>query len=185
MEKGTTVGQIYEATRKLKDAGIRVGFFLQYGYPGELEDDINRTLQMVRDCRPEEIGISVSYPLPGTKFYERVEQQLSEKHNWYESQDLDVMFHGTYVPDYYRALHKVTHKKLRVWQGMEMLKQVASHPLRIDRRGARRIAATAFHFFTLPWFQTRLHLLAQKPNGRPVTPSTAYPDDRAVVPPEY
>jgi radical SAM superfamily enzyme YgiQ (UPF0313 family) len=185
MEKGTTVGQIYEATRKLKAAGIRVGFFLQYGYPGELEDDISRTLQMVRDCRPEEIGISVSYPLPGTKFYERVKQQLREKHNWYESKDLDVMFHGTYVPDYYRALHTVTHKKLRVWQGMEMLKQVASHPLRIDRRGTRRIAATAFHFFTLPWFQIRLHLLAQKSNGRPVTPSTAYPDGRAVVPPEY
>jgi len=72
MEKGTTVEQIYESTRKLKRAGIRVGFFLQYGYPGETRADIELTLKMVKDCLPDEIGVSVSYPLPGTKFYETV-----------------------------------------------------------------------------------------------------------------
>ena len=36
MEKGTTVDQIREATRKLKEEGIRVGYFLQFGYPVNL-----------------------------------------------------------------------------------------------------------------------------------------------------
>jgi radical SAM superfamily enzyme YgiQ (UPF0313 family) len=170
MEKGTTVGQIYKATRKLKEAGIRVGFFLQYGYPGETEDDINLTLRMVKECMPEEIGVSVSYPLPGTRFYDRVRQELGEKHNWFDSQDLEVMFHGTYVPDYYRVLHRVTHKKLRVWQGVDVLKQVASRPLDANRRHARRIAAGAFHFLTLPYFESRLQLLAKKSNGHPSRP---------------
>src|SRR5205823_5500570 len=49
MEKGTQVENIYEAARRLHAAGIQVGFFLQFGYPGETRQDIERTLQMVRD----------------------------------------------------------------------------------------------------------------------------------------
>lgn len=79
MEKGTTVEQIHTATRKLRQAGVRVGFFLQFGYPGENRTDIERTLQLVRDCQPDDIGMSVSYPLPGTKFYEQVKLELGGK----------------------------------------------------------------------------------------------------------
>src|SRR5579864_3692706 len=39
MEKGTRVEQIYEAARRLRAAGIEVGFFLQFGYPGETRED--------------------------------------------------------------------------------------------------------------------------------------------------
>ena len=34
---------------------------------------------MVRDCQPDDIGMSVSYPLPGTKFHERVKSELTEQ----------------------------------------------------------------------------------------------------------
>src|SRR5580692_10136828 len=64
IEVGTRVEQIVEATRWLHEAGIEVGFFLQFGYPGETREDIESTRRMVRDCRPDDIGISVSYPLP-------------------------------------------------------------------------------------------------------------------------
>src|SRR5205823_3066720 len=56
MEKGIRVDQIADAARRLHDAGIGVGFFLQFGYPGETRADIEQTLQMVRDCRPDVIG---------------------------------------------------------------------------------------------------------------------------------
>ena len=59
MDKGTQVGQIYDAARQLHAAGIQVGFFLQFGYPGEDWGDIQHTLQMVRECQPDEIGMSV------------------------------------------------------------------------------------------------------------------------------
>ena len=49
MDKGTRVEQIYEARENLKSHGIRVGFFLQFGYPGETWADIERTIRMVRD----------------------------------------------------------------------------------------------------------------------------------------
>ena len=88
MQKGTRVEQVGRARENLRQNGIRACFFLQFGYPGETWGDIEKTIQMVRETRPDDLGISVSYPLPGTKFYERVREQLGEKTNWVDSEDL-------------------------------------------------------------------------------------------------
>ena len=79
MNKGTRVRENIHARRLLGDAGIRVGFFLQLGYLGEELDDILATRRLVEEARPDDVGVSVSYPLPGTKFYEAVKQQLGEQ----------------------------------------------------------------------------------------------------------
>ena len=65
MDKGTRVQQIREATRRLHAAGIGVGFFLQFGYPGEGWSDIQQTMQMILDCLPDDLGIAVSVPVAG------------------------------------------------------------------------------------------------------------------------
>jgi anaerobic magnesium-protoporphyrin IX monomethyl ester cyclase len=163
MEKGTTVEQIYEATALLHTAGIRVGFFLQFGYPGETKADIAKTLRVVQECQPDEIGISVSYPLPGTKFYERVKQQLGEKQNWVDSQDLDLMFAGEYHPDFYRALHRVVHKKFSVWRGIRTAEEVLRTPSRLTKQSLRSIASMLYHGVTLPLEMLRLHQLERLP----------------------
>lgn len=165
MEKGTTVEQIRESARKLHEHHIRVGFFLQYGYPGESLDDIRRTLELVRSCMPEEIGISVSYPLPGTKFHERVKRELGEKTNWVDSADLDTMVHSPFPAEFYRALHHLTHKKFGVWKGIDSLRSMVIHPLTIDRRSVRRVAAAAYHALTLPAARMRLRSAALPRNG--------------------
>lgn len=61
MEKGITVEQVKEATQRIHKAGISVGYFLQFGYPGESHDDIMQTIRLVIDQQPDDIGISVSY----------------------------------------------------------------------------------------------------------------------------
>ena len=93
-------------------AGIRVGFFLQLGYLGEKLDDILATRRLVREARPDDVGVSVSYPLPGTKFYEMVKQQLGDKRHWRESNDLEMMFAGTYTSDFYRLLRNLLHDEV-------------------------------------------------------------------------
>ena len=163
MEKGITVQQILEASRQLKQAGIRVGFFLQYGYPGESREDIEQTLRMVREAGPDDIGISVSYPLPGTRFYERVREQMGGKKNWEDSEDLALMYRGTYAPDFYRALHRVTHKNLRLWQGLNLMRDTIVHPWRLNAQRLRRIAAMPYHAATLPGERHRMKILARQP----------------------
>lgn len=118
MDKGTTVAQIAEATRLLRAKGVRVGFFLQFGYLGESEADVEQTIRMVEDLMPDDIGISVSYPLPGTPFYEKVKADLGEKTNWTDSDDLAMMFRSRQRPAYYKRLHRYVHKRYRRKQAL-------------------------------------------------------------------
>ena len=166
MEKGTTVGQIAEATRRLKAAGVKVGFFLQFGYPGETREDIDATFRMVRDCRPDDIGVSVSYPLPGTRFYETVKQQMGVKQNWTDSEDLAMMFRGAFPPDFYRTLHALAHKRLRAWQAKDIAVEFFQRGRRMPLSGVRRLLAGAYHSLTLPIVERRLLALEGRKDGR-------------------
>ncbi len=112
MEKGTTVSEIREATRALKTAGIRACWFLQLGYPGEDWTDIVATRNLVRDERPDDIGVSVAYPLPGTK-YATVRAQLGLRQHWEHSDSLAMLFRGTYSTALYRKVRDVLHDETR------------------------------------------------------------------------
>jgi anaerobic magnesium-protoporphyrin IX monomethyl ester cyclase len=112
MRKGTRVPEIAAARALLGAEGIRVGFFLQLGYLGEELDDILATRDLVERARPDDVGVSVSYPLPGTEFYEIVKHQIGPKKNWRESNDLEMMFAGTYRTDFYRQIRDLLHEQV-------------------------------------------------------------------------
>lgn len=131
MDKGTTLEQIRQSTQLLQSKGVRVAYFLQFGYLGENKGDVKMTLQMLRKNRPDDIGISVSYPLPGTGFYETVKAQMGAKSNWQDSDDLAMMFKGTYTSNYYRNLQRYVHHLFRLQIGWDRLMGRKSHvPLR-------------------------------------------------------
>lgn len=119
MDKGITVAQIREARTLLRQHGIRTAFFLQFGYLGEEMEDIHATLDMLFETMPDDIGVSVSYPLPGTGFYEKVKSELSQKANWTDSDDLDLMFKNKYSAEFYKRLHRYIHKRFRMKQARE------------------------------------------------------------------
>jgi anaerobic magnesium-protoporphyrin IX monomethyl ester cyclase len=109
MDKGLRVEEVIAARDHLKREGIRTGYFLQLGYPGESWADIQKTIALVRETHPDDIGVSFSYPLPNTRFHERVKLQLGSKQNWSDSDDLCVMFKGTYTDGFYRAIRDALH----------------------------------------------------------------------------
>jgi len=156
MDKGTTVQQIYKATTLMKQKGIHVAFFLQFGYLGETKEDIDSTLKMVLDLMPDEVGISVSYPLPGTKFYEKVKDQLQEKQNWSDSDDLAMMFESTFKTAYYKELHRYVHSVYRKRKGFNSLKKLFREPMRLSYSDLRSGLATFYYIPTA--FTQRLRL---------------------------
>jgi anaerobic magnesium-protoporphyrin IX monomethyl ester cyclase len=115
MEKGLRIDQVLSARQNLKQAGIRACYFLQFGYPGETWDDIKRTIALVRETQPDDIGVSFSYPLPNTKFYEMVRDQLGAKRNWADSDDLCIMFKGTYTDQFYRSVRDALRAEVDGW----------------------------------------------------------------------
>jgi anaerobic magnesium-protoporphyrin IX monomethyl ester cyclase len=112
MNKGTTTTEIVTARTRLRTAGIRVGFFIQLGYLDEQLADILATRALLQLARPDDVGVSVSYPLPGTRFYELVKEQLGGKTHWQDSDDLAMMFKGTYTSDFYRAIRNLLHEEV-------------------------------------------------------------------------
>jgi radical SAM superfamily enzyme YgiQ (UPF0313 family) len=158
MDKGTTVAQIYQGTRLLQTAGIEVGFFLQFGYPGEGWEDVQATLKMVRECLPDDIGISVSYPLPGTKFHERVQAQLGEKTNWQDSDDLAMLYHGPYPQEFYRVLHRRVHREFRMRRAWQALRRA-----RWSARHARLAASIPYQWAGMLRAEARLRQIAARP----------------------
>ena len=115
MDKGLRISNILTARSLLAQAGIRACYFLQFGYPGETWADILQTIDLVRATRPYDVGISFSYPLPGTVFYERVRAQLGSKRNWTHSDDLCLMFKAAYTDKFYRALRDALHGEVDSW----------------------------------------------------------------------
>jgi anaerobic magnesium-protoporphyrin IX monomethyl ester cyclase len=124
MDKGITVTQIADARKRLRSAGILACYFIQFGYPGEEFEDILSTVHLIRDTLPDDIGISVSNPLPGTKFHEMVKAELGEKDHWDDSNDLAMMFQGTYQTPFYRKLHELVHRGLELWRRSDAEAQV-------------------------------------------------------------
>jgi anaerobic magnesium-protoporphyrin IX monomethyl ester cyclase len=164
MEKGTRVEQIYEAARRLHAAGIEVGFFLQFGYPGETRQDIEKTLQMVRDCRPDDIGMSVSYPLPGTRFFTAVQHELGSKQNWNDSEDLAMLYHGPFSTAFYRWLHRVLHREFRAQRAWDQLVPALRQPSRLRPRHLKLLRSVIYSRLALPVLRLELERRARAPH---------------------
>jgi anaerobic magnesium-protoporphyrin IX monomethyl ester cyclase len=145
MDKGTTVDQIRKSSALIREKGIKLGLFIQFGYPGETSEDIDKTIEMILEIMPDEVGISISYPLPGTKFYENVKSQLTGKQNWSDSDDLDMMFNSQFNSNYYKQLHRYVHSIYQKHKGYSRLKKIFTAPADISYADLRSGLKTFYY----------------------------------------
>jgi radical SAM superfamily enzyme YgiQ (UPF0313 family) len=129
----------------MKKYGIRPSFFIQFGYLGELKEDIGLTIKMINELLPYEIGISVSYPLPGTGFYEKVKADLKSKTNWTDSDEMAMMFTNTFPPSYYKQLYRYVHQNYRQHIAQNSLFELIKKPFSINTRSLKR-ALSVFYY---------------------------------------
>lgn len=152
MNKGTRVAEIHAARHKLGAAGIRVGFFIQLGYLGEELSDILATRELIESARPDDVGVSVAYPLPGTRFHDLVRAQLGAKTHWQASGDLAMMFHGTYTSPFYREVRDLLHEEVRLATQHDALRSTPGERARrlLQRRWDRLLARQESFLNTAP-----------------------------------
>ena len=82
MKKGITVEQIRNAVRITNKAGIKPAGFFILGYPGETEETMQETVNLIRECKLSDVGVFLFSPLPGSEIYN------------------DVNKYGTYIEDW-------------------------------------------------------------------------------------
>jgi anaerobic magnesium-protoporphyrin IX monomethyl ester cyclase len=71
--KGTTRKINTEAIKNLQSFGIEAKAFLIVGLPGETEETIKDTISWLYEACPDEIGVSIFQPLPGSPIFKNPE----------------------------------------------------------------------------------------------------------------
>lgn len=90
--------------------------------------------------------MSVSYPLPGTPFFERVKDQLKGNRNWVDSEDMAMLYDGPYPTSFYHHLHSSLHAEFRLRKAWR----------RGLRSSPRQLLGAVRDAVTLPLLQGRL-----------------------------
>ena len=102
MERGVRVQQVREAVWMLRNQGIQSGMFLMWGYEGEEIEDIAATVEHVKATNPDVFFTTVSYPIKGTGYFDKVRDRVRAPMAWAESSDRDYVIAGRRGKDYYK-----------------------------------------------------------------------------------
>jgi anaerobic magnesium-protoporphyrin IX monomethyl ester cyclase len=138
MERGVTVEQVHTAVDLCKARGIQTGMFLMWGYEGEEIEDIEATIEHVKRTDPDVFLTTVSYPIKGTPYYERVANSLVQLKPWSISSDREIVLRGRRSPEFYENADRLLRSEVqlaRLRHGAESM--VAEHDLQLQVRALR------------------------------------------------
>ena len=102
MQRGVKVEQVRKACALAKAHDIQVGMFLMWGYEGEELEDIAATVEHVKATRPDIFFTTVSYPIKGTGYFDKVRERVRSPIVWQEATDRDYVIDGRHGHDYYK-----------------------------------------------------------------------------------
>jgi anaerobic magnesium-protoporphyrin IX monomethyl ester cyclase len=139
-------------------------------------------LQLVRDCDPDDVGVSVSYPLPGTPFFERVRDRILGRSNWVDSAELAMLYDGPYPTSFYRVLHARLHAEFRLRKAKRGRGLVSTLAPLLVRGRVRRAAGLLRDMVLLPLLELRLELARRRARPDPYALPVALSRSEAGTP---
>ena len=132
MRKGITPAQSLAAVQACVDSGIKAAGFFMVGYLGETGDSLLRSINFSSLELPlDYVSYTIAYPLPGTRFYERVKERR-QSGEWHKVRHNRLLFNSDF-----------SESKLR----LAIYKGAIQHRL---RKLGLRPAARAFQLATDP-----------------------------------
>lgn len=107
MQRGVKLDQVQRAVELSKTRGIESGMFLMWGYEGEELEDIEATIQHVSRTQPDIFFTTVSYPIKGTPYYKKIQNDLIQLAPWGTSSDREIKIRGRHSRRYYSFADKL------------------------------------------------------------------------------
>lgn len=116
MKRGVTAGQVQAMTRLAKSYGIETGMFLMWGFEDESVEDIAMTIEHVKKANPDLVLTTVSYPIKGTEYFDRMAEQgrIVTSRPWHESNDRDYRIRRRRSPRYYSFVNRWLYGELEL-----------------------------------------------------------------------
>jgi radical SAM superfamily enzyme YgiQ (UPF0313 family) len=84
IRKGISLEDISKMEVVLKKYGLAWGAFFMIGFPEETRDDIQKTLDLIKDIKASSVQLGVFTPYPGTELYETTKRLglISDDYDW-------------------------------------------------------------------------------------------------------
>lgn len=101
MKRQVDINKVAEMMKLTKKQGIETGTFIMVGYPTETKQDIDLTIDYLKDANPDNFTITVAYPIKGTGLYNQIEPIITQQPEWSISTDREIDFQRTYPRKYY------------------------------------------------------------------------------------
>jgi anaerobic magnesium-protoporphyrin IX monomethyl ester cyclase len=114
MERGVTVAQVQKAVDLCKARGIQTGMFLMWGYEGEELQDIEATIEHVKRTDPDIFFTTVSYPIKGTPYFQRVAKSLIQVKPWGISSDRELVVAGRRSARFYENADLLLNREVQL-----------------------------------------------------------------------
>jgi anaerobic magnesium-protoporphyrin IX monomethyl ester cyclase len=114
MDRGVKVEQVQQAVALTRERGIESGMFLMWGYEGEELDDIEATIKHVSISKPDIFFTTVSYPIKGTPYYQKVSDRLVQLKPWGISSDREIKIKGRHSRTFYSYADKLLKDEVKL-----------------------------------------------------------------------
>lgn len=114
MDRGVKVEQVQQAVALTRERGIESGMFLMWGYDGEELDDIEATIKHVTITKPDIFFTTVSYPIKGTPYYNKVSDRLVQLKPWGVSSDREIKIKGRHSRTFYSYADKLLKEEVQL-----------------------------------------------------------------------
>jgi anaerobic magnesium-protoporphyrin IX monomethyl ester cyclase len=120
MDRGVKVEQVQSAVRMTRERGIQSGMFLMWGYEGEELEDIEATVRHVSTSNPDVFLTTVSYPIKGTPYYNRIADRLVQLEPWGKTSDRELRIRGRHTRQFYAQADKLLRSEVERTRLLQM-----------------------------------------------------------------
>ncbi|GAB4326526.1 MAG: radical SAM protein [Phototrophicales bacterium] len=102
MQRQTNVERVIDMVHLLQKYGIQAGMFIMLGYDGEQLSDLEQTVETLKRANPDIFLTTVAYPIAGTKYFQKVSDNIIPLKPWHQGSDSDYTVKGRYSRQFYR-----------------------------------------------------------------------------------
>jgi anaerobic magnesium-protoporphyrin IX monomethyl ester cyclase len=101
-----------------RERGVQSGMFLMWGYEGEELEDIEATIKHVSTSRPDIFFTTVSYPIKGTPYYNRISEKLIQLAPWGQTSDRELKIRGRHSRNFYSHADRLLREEVALAHAM-------------------------------------------------------------------
>lgn len=119
MDRGVKLEQVRRAVEMCRERGVQSGMFLMWGYEGEELEDIEATIRHVSTSRPDIFFTTISYPIKGTPYYNRISEKLIQLAPWGQTSDRELKIRGRHSRNFYSHADRLLREEVALAHAMK------------------------------------------------------------------